>query len=107
MWIIKRLERLGRMAQLLGETFSLLLRGRIDWREAFSHMLSLGVDSLPLVLIISGFTGMVFSFQVSQEFSRLGLVSLIGQLMGMAVIRELGPVLAGVAIAGRVGSAIA
>lgn len=107
MWIIKRLERLGRMAQLLVETFSLLLRGRIDWREVFSHMVSLGVDSLPLVLLISGFTGMVFSFQVSQEFSRLGLASLSGQLMGMAVIRELGPVLAGVAIAGRAGSAIA
>lgn len=107
MWIIRRIERLGRVAQLIGETLALLLRGRIDRRETLNHMVNLGVDSLPLVLVVSGFTGMVFSFQVSQEFSRFGLTSLIGQLMGMAVIRELGPVLAGVAIAGRVGSAIA
>ncbi len=107
MWIINRLERLGRTAQLIGATFSLLLRGRIDRRELVHHMVTLGVDSLPLILVVSGFTGMVFSFQVSQEFNRFGLTSMIGQLMGMAVIRELGPVLAGVAVAGRAGSAIA
>ena len=50
---------------------------------------------------------MVFSLQVSQEFARFGAASLIGQLLGLAVVRELAPVLTGVVVAGRAGSAIA
>lgn len=104
---VRFLEQVGQVTKLIFETFYFVIRGEIDPRETVKQMLALGVQSIPIVLIISGFTGMVFSLQVSQEFERFGMASLIGQLLGLAIVRELGPVLTGVVVAGRAGSAIA
>lgn len=101
------LEQIGQLGQMIGETLYHLAIGNVDLRDTFKQMVTLGVDSIPIVLVISGFTGMVFSLQVSQEFDRFGAASLIGRLLGMAVTREFGPVLTGVVVAGRAGSAIA
>ncbi len=101
------LERVGQLGQMVGETLYHLAIGNVDLRDTLKQMVALGVESIPIVLIIAGFTGMVFSLQVSQEFDRFGAASLIGQLLGLAVIREFGPVLTGVVVAGRAGSAIA
>lgn len=101
------LETVGQIGQLIAEAVVHILRGDIELRQTINQMLALGVESLPIVFVISGFTGMVFSLQVSQEFERFGAAGLIGQLLGMAIIRELAPVLTGVVVAGRAGSAIA
>ncbi len=100
-------ESLGQLTQLIGETLYYVMRGDVEFRNTLKQMVALGVESIPIVFIISGFTGMVFSLQVSQEFQRFGVTSLIGQLLGLAIVRELGPVLTGVVVAGRAGSAIA
>lgn len=101
------LEQIGQLGQMIGETLYHLAIGNVDLRDTLKQMVTLGVDSIPIVLVISGFTGMVFSLQVSQEFDRFGAASLIGRLLGVAVTREFGPVLTGVVVAGRAGSAIA
>lgn len=105
--MLQFLATIGQVGHLVGETLYCIIRGKIDWRQTLWQMVALGVDSIPIVLIISGFTGMVLSLQISQEFDKFGVTSLIGQLIGLAVIRELGPVLTGVVVAGRAGSAIA
>lgn len=101
------LAAIGRVGGLLGETVYYVLRGDVDLRDTIRQMTALGVESLPIVFVISGFTGMVFSLQVSQEFARFGAASMIGQVLGIAIVRELAPVLTGVVVAGRAGSAIA
>lgn len=107
-WSVMRLlEQVGQVTKLIIETLYYVIRGEIDFKEVVKQMLALGVKSIPIVLIVSGFTGMVFSLQVSQEFERFGMASLIGQLLSLAVVRELGPVLTGIVVAGRAGSAIA
>ncbi len=101
------LERIGSITRLLVETLYYVIRGDVEFRPTINQMVALGVKSIPLVLVISGFTGMVFSLQVAKTLESFGAASLIGQLLSIAIIRELGPVLTGVVVAGRAGSAIA
>lgn len=105
--MIKLLERIGEVARLIFETIYYIIRSDVEVRSTAKQMVELGVRSIPLVLVINGFTGMVFSLQVAQELKSFGAESLIGQLLGLAIIRELGAVLTGVVVAGRAGSAIA
>ncbi|HKM16835.1 MAG: ABC transporter permease [Firmicutes bacterium] len=105
--MIRFFENVGQIARLIMEAFYHIVRGDVEFKNTTQQMVALGVRSIPLVLIINGFTGMVFSLQVAQEMKRFGAESFIGQLLGLAVIRELGAVLTGVVVAGRAGSAIA
>ncbi|HBK67860.1 MAG TPA: ABC transporter permease [Firmicutes bacterium] len=84
-----------------------LLRGNLDWERTFLEMNAIGVNSLPIVIIISSFTGMVISLHLSKAFVDFGVTSQMGHLLTLAFSRELAPVLTGVVVAGRAGSAIA
>ncbi len=66
-----------------------------------------GVLSLPVVAITGTFFGMIVALQVHSQFHSIGLESRVGAVINMALVRELGPVLAAVMLAGRVGSSIA
>ena len=71
------------------------------------HMRRLGVDSLPIALFISAFTGIVLALQASYTFTGAIPLYFVGTLVGKTMILELGPVLTGLALAGRVGANIA
>jgi phospholipid/cholesterol/gamma-HCH transport system permease protein len=73
----------------------------------FKQMDFVGNQSLLIVLITGGFTGMVFAVQSDIAFSRFGARGLIGSTVTLALTRELGPVLTGLMVNGRVGSAMA
>jgi len=66
-----------------------------------------GVRSIPVVVITGGFTGMVLAYQSAIAFARFGAEELIGTVVALSMVRELGPVLTGAMVAGRVGSAMA
>jgi phospholipid/cholesterol/gamma-HCH transport system permease protein len=76
-------------------------------RLLFVQMARLGVASLPIALFIAGFTGIVLSLQASYTFTGTVPEYFVGALVGKTVILELGPVLTGLALAGRVGANIA
>jgi phospholipid/cholesterol/gamma-HCH transport system permease protein len=67
----------------------------------------IGVGSLPIVVLTGFFTGAVFALQTANTLERFGSLSLIGQLVSLAMVRELGPVLTGLMVAGRNASGIA
>jgi phospholipid/cholesterol/gamma-HCH transport system permease protein len=71
------------------------------------HMVRLGVASLPIALFISAFTGIVLALQASYTFTGAVPLYFVGVLVGKTMILELGPVLTGLALAGRVGANIA
>lgn len=71
------------------------------------QMEHIGVNSIPLVLIIATFTGAVSSWQAAYQLKGLAPLSFIGTAASRAIITELGPVLTAVVIAGRVGASIA
>jgi phospholipid/cholesterol/gamma-HCH transport system permease protein len=75
--------------------------------DLFQQMDVIGVGSLGIVLLTGFFTGMVLALQSSVTLQALGQTALIGKLIAGSMVRELGPVLAGLMVAGRVGSGIA
>ena len=75
--------------------------------DLVQQMNALGVQSLGIVLLTGFFTGMVLALQSSVQLATFGATQYIGRLVAGSIIRELGPVLAGLMVAGRVGSGIA
>ena len=71
------------------------------------QMEHIGVNSLPLVLIIAVFTGAIAAWQAAYQLQGLAPMSILGGTTSRAIITELGPVLTGIVIAGRVGASIA
>ncbi|MDR1990926.1 MAG: ABC transporter permease [Acidobacteriaceae bacterium] len=67
----------------------------------------IGVKSLTVVLLTGFFTGAVLALQTGQTLDQFGARPVVGQLVSASMIRELGPVLAGLMLTGRVGSGIA
>jgi phospholipid/cholesterol/gamma-HCH transport system permease protein len=84
-----------------------MLRGRLLLGETLRQMSTLGVSSLPISLLIMAFSGMVLALHTANQLKRLGLEGLIGGIVAVSSAREAAPVLTAVAVAARVGSAIA
>jgi phospholipid/cholesterol/gamma-HCH transport system permease protein len=76
-------------------------------RDILSQMDIVGVGSLLVVMLTGFFTGAVLTLQSAKSLSQFGAKTLTGQLVAVSLVRELGPVLTGLMIAGRMGSGIA
>lgn len=111
-------EELGELSLLAGnvirDSFTLLVRKpgefrRFYWDLLIEQMVRVGVDSIPVVLTTALFTGMVLAVQtgVTLEAKLQGSSAFIGNIVNLSLVRELGPVLTALLIAGRVGSAMA
>jgi phospholipid/cholesterol/gamma-HCH transport system permease protein len=75
--------------------------------DLVQQMDAMGVQSLGIVLLTGFFTGMVLALQSSVQLRTFGATQYIGSLVSASMVRELGPVLAGLMVAGRVGSGVA
>ena len=104
---IATVESIGRF----GHFFIDMLRGLRDvgtWaRLVIAQMRRVGVDSLPVALFIAAFTGVVLALQASYTFTGAVPLYFVGTLVGKTMMLELGPVLPGLALAGRVGASMA
>jgi phospholipid/cholesterol/gamma-HCH transport system permease protein len=78
-----------------------------DRRLYFRQAVTLGVESLPLVLLIGTFTGAVMTWQANYTANNIMPMKYLGVATYKSVVVELGPVLSGLVLAGRVGSALA
>ncbi len=76
-------------------------------KNFFYQMEHIGVNSIPLVLIIASFTGAVSAWQAAYQLKGIAPLSFLGSATSRAIITELGPVLTAIVIAGRVGASIA
>jgi phospholipid/cholesterol/gamma-HCH transport system permease protein len=101
------LEEAGQIFLLLFGIIKNLKNLHRTRREALFQMQHIGVDSLPLVIIIATFTGAVAAWQAAYQLKGIAPLSLLGGTTSRAIITELGPVLTGIVIAGRVGASIA
>jgi len=89
--------------QMLGWMLTRAPRGRVLW----PIMYQIGVQSLPVILITGGFIGMVLAVQSYDQFAMMNMETQLGAVINVTLVKELGPVLAAVMLAGRVGSAMA
>ncbi len=84
-----------------------LFRRPLYLRETFEQMDIIGVGSLVITMLTGFFTGAVLALQTSNTLSSFGAMGYTGQLVSISLVRELGPVLTAVVVAGRIGSGIA
>jgi phospholipid/cholesterol/gamma-HCH transport system permease protein len=100
-------EYAGGLTLLSAESVGFVLRLRVRIAETISQAALLGVQSLIIVMLTSLFTGMVISLESAQQAVAYGFANVVGGAVAYASVRELGPMLTGVVVAGRVGAAIA
>lgn len=80
---------------------------RIRWRDTFRHMEHAGADALPIVGLVSLLLGLILGFQALMQLKQFGANIFAANLVGLSVVRELGPLMTCILVAGRSGSAFA
>lgn len=100
-------EYAGGLTLLSAESAGFIVRLRIRVTETISQCALLGVQSVVIVMLTSLFTGMVISLESAQQAVAYGFANVVGGAVAYASVRELGPMLTAVVVAGRVGAAIA
>jgi len=101
------IEDAGRWGQFMGD-MARAVRDVPTWAgRSVVQMRRVGVDSLPVALFIAAFTGVVLALQASYTFTGAVPMYFVGTLVGKTMMLELGPVLTGLALAGRVGASMA
>jgi phospholipid/cholesterol/gamma-HCH transport system permease protein len=101
------IESAGRWGFFLADLARALADVAIWSRLLLAQMRRIGVDSLPVATFIAAFTGVVLALQASYTFTGAVPLYFVGTLVGKTMMLELGPVLAGLALAGRVGATMA
>jgi phospholipid/cholesterol/gamma-HCH transport system permease protein len=97
----------GKIMTLFVQTLIWIFRPPFQGRDIVKQMEEVGVRSFPVVIITAAFTGMVLALQSYTGFKRFGAETMVGTVVALSVTRELGPVLTGLMVSGRVGSAMA
>ncbi|MCE5186986.1 MAG: ABC transporter permease [Planctomycetaceae bacterium] len=108
-WTIRNVNDLGRFSRFGAASFAAILRTLWLPRTyplIFTQMNAIGVQSVPVVMATGAFVGMILAIQAYGQLASMGLEERLGVLINIAVVKELGPVLAAVMLAGRVGGAL-
>lgn len=77
------------------------------WRECLEEMYACGARGLPIIGLISFLVGLIMAFQAAVQLRQFGADIYVADLVGLAVVREMGPMMAAVTLAGRTGAAYA
>ncbi|HWR98544.1 MAG TPA: ABC transporter permease [Candidatus Methanoperedens sp.] len=101
------LDEAGRLMLLFLHTLVWCFRPPYRPRSVVQQMAGVGVSSLPIVMITAIFTGAVLALQTTTGFKRFNAQDLVGTIVALSICRELGPVLTGLIVSGRVGSGMA
>jgi len=99
--------RIGVMGLFLGKAFLYALIPPIKVQRLLKQIHFIGLQSLVVIVLTGSFTGMVLGFQGYYSLSRFGSDAFLGPMVGLALIKELGPVISALMVTGRAGSAIA
>ena len=83
-----------------------ILKGDFSKKEFFEQASKFGFDTLPVVAVVSFFIGLALTLQISRQLMGLGNTASLGTSVGISIVREIGPVVAGVMIAARIGGAM-
>ncbi len=103
-FVLGGLAHVGRLSLLIAE----MARGLADWRvwvpRSITEAANIGLGSLPIILLVAGFAGAVTALQTGYQFTGNIPYYVAGSLIVESVVLELGPVLTGLILAGRIGA---
>lgn len=105
--ILRLLTYLGQLADLAVEIVKSLFVGQTRAKQIGRQLVAIGFGSQSVVIVTGAFTGAVFAAQTYFSFNDYGMGSSVGAVVSIAMCRELGPVLAGLMVSGRVGASMA
>ena len=110
-WVLQVLDHGRGLLRLIGQL--VLDVGRLvrhprrgPWRDVSGHLYHIGATALPITALVGFLIGVVLAYLISQQLRLFGAAPFIVNILGISLIRELGPVLAAILIAGRSGSTI-
>ncbi len=119
----KTIEEIGFMAATIGrdmreqttfvgEAFAALMHAArhpsvVRWRDVWAICERVGVDALPIVALVAFLMGLILAFQSAVPMKRFGAEIFVADLVGLAMLRELGPLMTAILLAGRTGAAFA
>ena len=106
-WLKAALLELQEYVLMLGKVGRGLTSRPFYYRDVIEQFEAIGIGSLTVVLLTGMFTGMVLALQSGLTLDQFGARSMVGRLVSASIVKELGPVLTGLMVAGRVGSGIA
>ena len=98
--------------EFIGETVAALAHAArhprsVRWKDVFRICEQVGADALPIVALISFLLGMILAFQSAVPMKRFGAEIFVADLIGLSMLRELGPLMTAILLAGRSGAAFA
>jgi len=105
--VLKALDTAGDFAVLAGRTFAAVFKRPFDGANLMRQFQAVGLNSIPVVVLTSLAVSMVFAVQLAYGFKQFQAGGLASGVEGLAVVRELAPVITGLMLSGRVGSAMA
>ncbi len=97
----------GKITLLLWKALILIFQRPLNLKNILKQMEEVGIKSIPVVLITGAFTGAVLALQSYTGFKRFNAETFVGTVVALSITRELGPVLTGLMVSGRVGSSMA
>lgn len=103
------IEGFGQFTRFCGRTLAWTLRGAGSWGRwslLAPQLFTIGTLSIPVVGIVGAFVGMVLGVEAFDQFAAIGQETRLGGVINISVVKQVGPVLAAVMIAGRVGGAV-
>ncbi|MBP7937297.1 MAG: ABC transporter permease [Phycisphaerae bacterium] len=111
--IVEGVRYAGGVGYLLVDTALWTFRGlclrsaRFGWSALFSQMVRVGVQSVPIIVLVQTFIGIILALQLQPTLEQYGSTDKIANIIGIAMFRELGPLLSAVVLSGFAGASIA
>ena len=110
--VFELLQDIRTVISFVGELFLAMAQAaryprRVRWRDTLKIAEALGVDALPIILLIGFLMGLIMAFQAAIPLGQFGAQIFVANLIGLAILRELGPLMTAIVLAGRSGSAFA
>jgi phospholipid/cholesterol/gamma-HCH transport system permease protein len=109
-WALQALDQASSLLAFVGASATTTARAvvhpsRIRWRAVLQAIQAAGFDALPVVGLLAALMGLVIAYQGAAQLARYGANIFVADLVGLAMLRELGPLLTAIVVAGRSGSA--
>lgn len=107
--VLDQLDGFGRFTRFCAAAVAWMLRGSRGYsrlRLLMPQLYAIGTRSIPVVMLVGAFVGAVLGVETYSQFAAIGQEARLGGIIHISVVKQIGPVLAAVMIAGRVGGAV-
>ena len=107
--LVDYVEGFGRFIRFCLSVWRWLGRGFRTWTRAdllLPQLYQIGTRSIPVMMVVGAFVGMVLAIETYDQFAAIGQASRLGGIINISVVKQIGPVLAAVMLAGRIGGSV-